>query len=127
MPARSIQVEKFHDVAIAKILTENLWQRDEIQAMQGEVLAYIRAERPIKLILDLSRVERVSSEAITALLKLRDETAGGNCKMRLCNLQAAVTEVLQITDLTRLFDIHESLPDAFRGFATFPQDDPLPE
>ncbi len=120
---RTIRVDMFHDVAILNLLVDDLWKRGEIHAVQEEVRAYIRAEKPPKLILEMSPVVHVSSEAVTALLRIRDETMGNGGELRLCGLQATVKEVLKITELTRLFHIYETLPDAYRGFAQLPTDE----
>lgn len=123
---KTFRVEMFEDVAIIRILATELWHRGEIHALQDELLAYLRADKPKRLILDMSPITRVSSEAITALLKIRDQATAADADLRLCSLQPAVKEVLTITDLTRLFHIYASLPEAFRGFAKMPTDEPWP-
>ena len=114
---KSFKVEMFQDVAIVTVQAADLWDRAEILRLQDELLEYIQSEAPKKMILDMASIGRVSSEALNVLIRLRDQEKARDAKLRLCSLQHPVKEVLRITELGRLFDIYESLPDAFRGFA----------
>ena len=67
------------------------------------------------MIVDLEQTDTVSSEAVGSLMKIRDHAVANGTEFRLCNLQPPVREVLEITALTDLFDIHDTLPDAYRG------------
>ena len=114
---KSFRVEMFHDVAIVTVQAADLWDRAEILHLQDELLDFIESEAPAKMILDMASVGRVSSEALNVLIRLRDQEIARNAQLRLCKHYHAVTEVLRITELARLFDIYDSLPDAYRGFA----------
>ena len=114
---KSFRVEMFQDVAIVTVQADDLWDRAEIHRLQDELLEYVQSEAPAKMILDMASVGRVSSEALNALIRLRDQEAARNAQLRLCNLQDPVKEVLRITELGRLFQIFDTLPEAFRGFA----------
>jgi anti-anti-sigma factor len=114
---KSFRVEMFQDVAIVTVQAGDLWDRAEIHRLQDELLEYVQSEAPAKMILDMASVGRVSSEALNALIRLRDQEAARNAELRLCSLQKPVKEVLRITELGRLFQIYDSLPEAFRGFA----------
>ena len=114
---KSFKIEIFHDVAIVTVQAADLWDRAEIYRLQDELLEFVQSETPKKMILDMGSVGRVSSEALNVLIRLRDQETARNAQLRLCSLQKNVKEVLRITELGRLFDIYESVPDAFRGFA----------
>ncbi len=110
-----IVARKFHDVIIATPAKESLRDRVKIHEIQGKLTKYVDVKKPPALIVDLEQTESVSSEAIGALMKIRDHAVANGTEFRLCNLQTAVREVLDITALTDLFDIYDSLPDAYRG------------
>jgi anti-anti-sigma factor len=114
---QTFRVEMFQDVAIVNLQAKDLWDRLEIHRLSDELLKYMRDEQPTKLILDMSPIHRISSEAINALIRFRDQATARNAELRLCSLQSPVKEVLKITELDRLFHIYESLPEAFRGFS----------
>ncbi len=105
----------FHGIVIATPEREALWDRVKIHQVHDKLVKLIAAKQPPALILDLEKVEKASSEALSILLRIRDHTVARNLQLRLCNLQYAVREVMRITELTRLFDIYETLPQAYRG------------
>ena len=117
---KSFRVEMFEDVAIVTLKALDLWDRAEIHHFSDEMVDYMQSEVPKKMILDLGTIGRVSSEALNALIRLRDEVGARSAELRLCNLQEPVKEVLRITELGGLFHIFDTLPDAFRGFAKMP-------
>ena len=117
---KSFRVEMFEDVAIVTLKALDLWDRAEIHHFSDEMLDYMQSEAPKKMILDLGTIGRVSSEALNALIRLRDEVGARDAELRLCNLQKPVKEVLRITELGGLFHICDTVPDAFRGFAEMP-------
>lgn len=105
----------FHNIVIAAPAPTALWDRLQIHQVLEKLTKYLDAKQPPALILDLERVERISSESIRALLKIRDHALGQNCLLRLCNLQPPVHEVLRITELTRLFEIYADVTEACQG------------
>ncbi|MCH5374234.1 MAG: STAS domain-containing protein [Planctomycetes bacterium] len=105
----------YHGIVIATPERDAFWDRVKIHQVRDKLVRYLDAKKPPALIMDLEKVDKISSEAIGVLLKLRDHTEAQDLQLRLCNLQAPVREVLDITELTPLFQIYESLPQAYRG------------
>lgn len=105
----------FHGIVIATLARDAFWDRVKIHQVHDKLVKYLAAKQPPALILDLEKVERVSSEALGILLKIRDHAVARDLHLRLCNLQEAVREVMKITDLSKLFEIYDTLPQAYRG------------
>lgn len=110
-----IVARKFHDIVIATPAKESLWERGKIHVIQDKLTKYLDAKTPPALIVDLEHTDSISSEAVGTLLKIRDHCVANKIQFRLCNLQPAVREVLEITALTDLFDIYDSLRGACHG------------
>ncbi len=113
-----IRARMFHRVVIATPQAHALRDRELIHRVLQQLVSYLDTKKPPALILDLEHIDIVSSEAISALLKIRDHAIGQGCQLRLCNLHPPVREVLKITALTPLFDIYQDLPAAYRGLVT---------
>jgi anti-anti-sigma factor len=105
----------FHGIVIATPQRDSLWDRVKIHQVHDKLVKYLAAKQPPALILDLEKVEIVSSEALSILLRIRDHAVARNLQLRLCNLQHAVREVMRITELAKLFEIYDTLPQAYRG------------
>jgi anti-anti-sigma factor len=110
-----IVARNFHNVIIATPAKESLRDRVKIHEVQNKLTRYLDVKKPPALIVDLVHADSISSEAVGALLKIRDHSVANGIPFRLCNLQPAVREVLDITALADLFDIHDSLRAACRG------------
>jgi anti-anti-sigma factor len=105
----------FHGIVIATPARDALWDRVKIHQVHDKLVNYLAAKKPPAVILDLEKVEKVSSEALGILMKIRDHAVARDLQLRLCNLQEAVREVMKITNFSGLFQIYDTLPQAYRG------------
>lgn len=72
-----------------------------------EILEYVQRYPGLNLLLDFSQVNYLSSVVLTELLRVKravDETDG---RLRLCGMGSTIREVFAITNLDRVFSIHE--------------------
>ena len=70
-----------------------------------------------KVLLDLEGVEYVSSSGLRVLLLLSRSMEKTEGALKLCSLSPFVAEVFEISNFTRLFEIHSSHSEAMRAFA----------
>jgi hypothetical protein len=82
-----IVARMFHGIVIATPQRDSLWDRVKIHQVHDKLVKYLAAKQPPALILDLEKVEIVSSEALSILLRIRDHAVARNLQLRLCNLQ----------------------------------------
>jgi CheY-like chemotaxis protein len=64
----------------------------------------------------LGEVAFIDSSGLGTLVRLLTSTRRGRGDLKLCNVPQAVDKVLQITNLTTLFDTHPSEEDAVSAF-----------
>jgi anti-sigma B factor antagonist len=67
-------------------------------------------------VLHLGEVAFIDSSGLGTLVRLLTSTRRGRGDLKLCNVPHAVDKVLQITNLTTLFDTHPSEEDAVSAF-----------
>ena len=80
------------------------------------------AERePLHLILDLSRVEIVSSPSLGSLLLLRQRQSERAVRLVLCNVQLATRTILRVVGLDAVFEYADDRPDALRVLRCLPR------
>ena len=93
---------------------------EEISIAQiGESLSdVVHAEPNVKLVLSFRNVEHLSSAALGMLINLRTQVEKAGGKLKLSNIRPQIYEVFKITQLHRLFDIHETAAQAIHQFST---------
>jgi anti-sigma B factor antagonist len=70
-----------------------------------------------KILLDLGSVTTVDSSGIGEMVSAFTTVTNRGGQLKLLNLPPKVTDILQITQLITVFDVHESEDDAVDSFA----------
>ena len=71
------------------------------------VLEYVKDKPGLHLLLDFENITYMSSAGLTELLRINHALTASKGTIRLCNLSCDIRKVFQITNLDRLFAIHE--------------------
>ncbi len=80
--------------------------------MRERILETAMANRTLPVVLDLSKVAFLPSLSIGALVALLAELKKSDQRLVLVGLQPPVRDVLAITRLDRIFDIHDTVVEA---------------
>jgi anti-sigma B factor antagonist len=70
-----------------------------------------------KILLDLGSVTTVDSSGIGEMVSAFTTVTNRGGQLKLLNLPPKVTDILQITQLITVFDVHEAEDDAVEAFA----------
>ena len=107
-----VSIQPDDRAVVATILLDRLGQDDSAR-MQAEVLA--AAERAVDkpVILDMTNVEFMASMALGALVDLTRTLRKAGRGFTLVCVNPTARHTLTITRLDKLFDIRETLEDAF--------------
>jgi anti-sigma B factor antagonist len=100
-----INVEYVEDAVVVTLLLEKILEQGDIQAMQDSIMPLIGENPAIKLVIDFSNVEFLSSSVLGLLIKISKkvyETAG---ELRLCSISTKINEICKITRLDKVFQI----------------------
>jgi anti-sigma B factor antagonist len=73
-------------------------------------------QNPRDIILHLGEVAFIDSSGLGMLVRMLTSSRRAGGDLKLCNVPEGVFRVLKITNLTKLFDIHESEEDAVLSF-----------
>ena len=76
----------------------------------------VEDERHTRLLLDLSNVRFLSSNALGILVSLKKKVEAAGGRLRLCGLEPDLLELLRITYLDHIFETYESREDALNEF-----------
>jgi anti-sigma B factor antagonist len=73
----------------------------------NEVLNFLKGKQGIHLLLNFENVDYMSSAALTELLRINENLNKANGSVRLTGLTNDIRKVFQITNLEKLFVIHD--------------------
>ncbi|WP_459557748.1 STAS domain-containing protein [Lacunimicrobium album] len=112
---KRLDIQEVGDVTIASFLDKKILDENNIQMVGAELFGLVEEDGRMRIILDFTNVEYLSSAALGKLITMEKKvkTAGG--KLRLCGIRPEIYEVFAITKLNKLFDIKDTQEDALRG------------
>jgi anti-sigma B factor antagonist len=113
---RRLDIEEIGDITIAKFIDKKILDENNIQVIGNQLFGLIDEERRLKIILDFSNVEYLSSAALGKLITMEKKVKAAKGKLRLCCIRPEIYEVFAITKLNRLFKICEDQERALEGF-----------
>ena len=88
-----------------------------LTAVQDDIIAASNVEPPL-LVIDLSQVEFFGSSFIEALFRLWSRLNGRQGRFALCGLSPYCQEVIEVTNLNKLWDIYDTLDQAVESVKT---------
>lgn len=103
-----VQVVEFSDRKILEELS--------IREIEDELFSLVTKSPGVKLLLDFSAVEHLSSAALGMLINLNKEVQKQKGALKLSSINPQIFEVFKITKLTKMFDIHDSNQQAINKF-----------
>lgn len=111
-----LTVRKQDAVDVVEFSDRKILEELSIREIEDELFALVGATPAIKLLLDFSKVEHLSSAALGMLINLQKEVKKQNGKLKLAQINPQIYEVFKITRLSKHFDIHETAEQAFGQF-----------
>jgi anti-anti-sigma factor len=83
----------------------------------GARLEKLAATSEPRLVVDFSGIEFVSSAGLRVVLTLLKRVKAANGRLALCGVQEPVREVLDITGITNMLDVHAGRAEAMAALA----------
>ena len=87
-----------------------------IQAID-DLISFADDNKPARLVVNFENVKQISSEFITAMIRLRDQVVGDDGQLKFSFMSKQVLLPFKITNLaSTLFEIHGTTPKAIKAF-----------
>lgn len=120
MEGQQGQLKVTRNDGVAVVEFEDRKILEEISIAQiGETLSdVVQSEPNVKIVLSFRNVEHLSSAALGMLINLRNQVQKANGKLMLSNIRPQIYEVFKITQLYKLFEIHETAAQAIHQLST---------
>jgi anti-sigma B factor antagonist len=102
-----ISVDYVKKATIATLTDEKILEEADIQALEDSIMPLIESSEDIKLVLDFSNVEFLTSSVLGLLIRISKKVYESNGLLMLCGINSKILEIFKITRLDKVFDIHE--------------------
>ena len=97
--------------------TADFVARPIITLAAEEFQTYVAKNNPKRLVLNFRNVSHISSEFITALIRMQEAVTGNDGEMKLSHMNETVYAPFKLTNLAgRLFKIYDTTPQAIDAF-----------
>ena len=109
-------IENLGGVAVVNFDTNNVLDALQIQKMGEELYRLVDEQDRRRLVLDFSRVQMLSSQAIGMLLNLRKKSQAIGGQVLLCGIRSDLMKVFTITQIDKLFKFFDTEKAALAEF-----------
>ena len=125
MEKTMIKVRHEAGIAVVELLEEEISKLDEetYDEITDSLFPLAKSNAPVQMLINLSRVRYLSSSMLSMLLMLDKKIIESGGVLKLCCIRPPLHEVLVVTKLDNLFDIHENEEMALRSFGDVSNDD----
>ncbi len=113
---RHVEVSEVGDVTVVRFLDRKILDEANIQELGQELFDLVEQDRRMKIVLNFSVVEFLSSAALGKLITLDRKQKAQNGLLKLSNIRPEIYEVFAITKLNKLFSILDDEADALAAF-----------
>ncbi len=113
---RRLQVNQVGDVTVVHFVDRKILDEVSIQELGQELFDLVERDNRLKLLLNFSQVEFLSSAALGKLITLDKKMKAHNGQLKLSNVRPEIYEVFAITKLNKLFDMKDDEADALEAF-----------
>jgi len=119
MPADTylhVDLKDVGDVTVVRFRHHKILDDIDIQELGQELFRLVERDGRLRLLLDFSAVDFLSSAALGKLITLDKKVKAHGGTLKLSNIRPEIYEVFAITNLNRLFDIRKDEAEALAAF-----------
>lgn len=113
---RRLEVEDIGDVTVVNFTDHKILEEQSIQIIGEQLFSLVDEAGRRKILLNFGNVEYLSSAALGKLIALKRKVDSVGGRLILCNIDAQIYEVFEITKLNKLFNIHKEEQAALQAF-----------
>jgi len=99
-------------VTVATIRTSSVLSASNVADFGAQVLDYVGRHAGLALIINFEHVDYLSSAVLTELLRINKKINEVKGRLHLCAVSKTIREIFTITNLDRVFVLHEDGKDA---------------
>ncbi len=115
-PQARLIVQTVKDVTLVTVTEPSIIDARLIEGIKGELFELVDKQNRRKLVLDMTKVQYLSSSALGLLIPVHEKTQKLKGLLVLCGVNPKIKKVFKITKLDKLFTFAETEGDALAQF-----------
>ena len=100
---------------VATLTDQKILEEKQIQGLEDSLLPLIEQNEKIRLVLDYSNVKFLTSSVLGLLIRVSKRINEAEGQLKLCCIAPKIMEIFRITQLNKIFDIHDSQDKALEA------------
>lgn len=112
-----LSTEKYKDVIVAHFLESSILDDRNVRALADELTHIVDGVPKVRLLMNFSAVEYLSSAVLGKLIALQKKVATEGGLLKLCHIRPNILEVFKVTRLDKVFSIYENQAAAMADFS----------
>ncbi len=113
---RRLEIEEIGDVTVVQFVDRKILDEQNIQIIGEQLFSLVDEAKKRKVLLNFANVEYLSSAALGKLITLNKKLQSVGGRLVLCNIDAQIFEVFEITKLDKFFNIQKEEQAALQAF-----------
>ena len=113
---RRLEVEDYGEITVVNFIDRKILDEQNIQKIGEDLFSLVDELGRIKVLLNFSNVEYLSSAALGKFISLNKKVQSKGGKLVMCNINDDIYEVFEITKLNKLFNIQKDEQTALQVF-----------
>jgi anti-anti-sigma factor len=110
-------VETINDVLLVSFSSGGIREERQILQVLAELGPYVEAHPGCNLVIDMEKIEYLSSAGLRGLVGILKKSHKGNGNLKLSRMQDAIVELFDVMRLTKIFEIFDDPQAAIDSFS----------
>jgi anti-anti-sigma factor len=111
-----LELETIGEVTVVKFTVQTILEADTIRELGQQLASLGEQWGQRNILLNFSGVTRLSSPMLARLLVLLKKVQAAGGRLALCSIHPNLTDLFEITRLTRMFRIYRDEQEALQSF-----------
>ena len=111
-----LEVEQIGEVTVIKFTPRKILEEDTTEVIGEQLFSLVKNAGCRKLVLDFSRVERLTSVMLGKVVALHQKAEAAGGRLNLCKIQPRVYEIFELLKLPRVLNIYHEEHQALETF-----------
>lgn len=112
-----LRVHEREGIVCVEFIDRNILDEANIQRIGEEISRIVEEQTLPRLLINFENVDHLSSAALGTLITINNKIKAKDGQLRLAGIDPQIYEIFRITNLQKLFQIHDSIESAMQSFS----------